>query len=252
MKHSGSRNGRDRGSFLLSYVGVRGRDREASTEGLTPDRLAGLVRGAHSISAASTMNADAQHAETEAAECARAATEAEAADESSDHELAVPVSAVTTDEGQSTAVVGDVGAADESSVVHLLALAQTLHDEYVSEGQNTRERLISEGQSRHDQVVSEASARQEELLKTGQATYDEFVSAGEAKHDALVAEAEALIADAQQKRAALLQELRSERSALQTEIEELRTFERDHRTRLKSYLKGQLNELAQTGDQETG
>src|SRR5664280_1813109 len=119
MKHSGSRNGRDRGSFLLSYVGVRGRDPEASTEGLTPDRLAGLVRGAYSTPAASTMNADAQHAETEAAERARAATEAEAADESSNHELAVPVSAITTDEGQSTAVVGDAGAADVGSVVDL-------------------------------------------------------------------------------------------------------------------------------------
>ena len=33
----------------------------------------------------------------------------------------------------------------------VLALAQKLHDEYVAEGQETRERLISEGQSRHDQ-----------------------------------------------------------------------------------------------------
>ena len=56
------------------------------------------------------MNADAQQAEPEAAERAKAATEA------------------------------------------VLALAQKLHDQYVAQGQETRQRLISEGQSRHDQV----------------------------------------------------------------------------------------------------
>ena len=93
----------------------------------------------------------------------------------------------------------------------MLALAQKLHDEYVTEGQETRERLISEGQSCHDQVVGEATARQEELLSTGQAKYDEFVSAGKAKHDELIAEAEALVVEAQQKRAEVLQGLGSER-----------------------------------------
>jgi hypothetical protein len=156
------------------------------------------------------MKADARQGEAEAAERAKAATEA------------------------------------------VLALAQKLHDEYVAEGQETRERLISEGQSRHDQVVGEATARQEELLSTGQAKYDEFVSAGKAKHDELIAEAEALVVEAQQKRAEVLAGLGSERGVLQKEIEELRTIERDHRARLKSYLEGQLIELEQTGADETG
>jgi 4-hydroxy-3-methylbut-2-enyl diphosphate reductase IspH len=133
----------------------------------------------------------------------------------------------------------------------VLALAQKVHDEYVAEGQATRERLISEGQSRHDEVVGEAAARQEELLSTGQAKYDEFVFAGKAKHDELIAEAEALVVEAQQTKAEVLQGLGSERGVLQKEIEELRTRERDHRVRLKSYLEGQLIELEQTGADET-
>jgi len=154
------------------------------------------------------MKADARQDEAEAAERAKAATEA------------------------------------------VLALAQKLHDEYVAEGQETRERLISEGQSRHDQVVGEAAAKQEELL-TGQVKYDEFVSAGKAKHDELIAEAQALVVEAQQKRAEVLQRLGSERSVLQKEIEELRTCERDHRARLKSYLEDQLIKLEQTGADKT-
>jgi len=137
---------------------------------------------------------------------------------------------------------GDAEAAERAKAATeaVLALAQKLHDEYVAEGQKIRERLISEGQSRHDQVVGEATARQEELLSTGQA-----------KHDELIAEAEAVIGEAQRNRAEVLQKLGSERSGLQKEIEELGTIERDHRSRLKSYLEGQLIKLEQTGADET-
>lgn len=241
--HGDFRNGHNRGSSLFPYVGVRESDLEGSTDVLPDDRLAALVSRLDSTPATRTMTTDPQRAEVEAE--------------------------VTKDEGRSAAEVDDAGAAGVGSAAGLLALAQKLHDEYVADGQNTRERLISEGQLRHDQVVGEATARQEELLSTGQAKHDQFVSVGEAKHDALIAEAEALmaeanaehqrlitearerstemVAEAQQKRAAIFQELGSERGLLQKKIEELRTFERGHRAHLKSYLEGQLTELEQSG-----
>jgi DivIVA domain-containing protein len=220
-------------------------------------------------------NADAQQVEAEAAERAKAATEA--ADEIAKSALAGAAPADTKDEGRGMAEVGDAGAAGLGSAAGVLALAQKLHDEYVSEGQDTRERLISEGQSHYDQVVGEATARQEELLSTGQAKYDEFVSVGGAKHDefvsvggakhdALIAEATAehehlitearesstgMVADAKQKRAEVLQALGHERSLLEKNVEELETFERDYRASLKSYFEGQLVELEQTGADET-
>ena len=54
-----------------------------------------------------------------------------------------------------------------------------------------------------------------------------------------------------QKKAEVLQGLGSERGVLQKEIEQLRTFEREYRARLKSYLEGQLIELEQAGADET-
>jgi hypothetical protein len=118
----------------------------------------------------------------------------------------------TKPEAQSPADVGDTGATGGGSAVRVLALAQKLHDEYVAEGQNTRKRLISEGQLRRD----------------------------------------ALIAEAQKKMAEMLQDLSNERSLMKKEIEGLRTFGRDQRTHLKSYLEGQLRELEQSGVDETG
>lgn len=150
----------------------------------------------------------------------------------------------------------------------VLALAQKLHDQYVSEGQDTRKRLINEGRSRHDQLVGEATQRKEDLLSTGQAKYDEFVSTGEAKQVALIAAAHVqvaeataeherlitearehsngMVAQAQQKRAEVLDGLGDERRFLQKEIDELRISKRDLRARQISYLRGQLSELEQT------
>jgi hypothetical protein len=61
-----------------------------------------------------------------------------------------------------------------------------------------------------------------------------------------------LVAETQRTRAELLQKLDSERGVLQKEIEEVRTFERNYRAHLQSYLEGQLIELGQTGTNETG
>src|SRR5665811_546997 len=98
--------------------------------------------------------------------------------------MANDVPAASKDEGRDSAGVGDA-ATDLGSAAGVLALAQKLHEEYVAEGQDTRQRLITEGQSRHDQIIGEATARQEELL-----------SAGQAEHDALIAEADVLKVEA--------------------------------------------------------
>ena len=196
----------------------------------------------------------AKEAKDAADKAAKAAKDdADAADKSAKSSLAAP--AVPKDEGHNAAA-------------GVLALAQKLHEEYVFEGQTTRERLISEGQAHHDKVVGEAVAKQEDLLSTGQAKHAELLSTGQAKHDTLIAEASArheqmitearerstgMVAEAQQKKTAVLQALGRERDLLQKKIDELRTFERDYRARLKSYLEGQLKELDQTGvDQAAG
>ena len=192
----------------------------------------------------------------------------DAADKSARSSLAAPAPAL--------AVIAAPAVSREqenAAAAGVLALAQKLHEEYVSEGQDTRQRLINEGQAHHDKVVGEAAAKQAELLSTGQAKHDEFLaigrskhaeflSTGQAKHDSLIAEASArheqmitearerstgMLAEAQQKKAAVLEALARERDMLEKKIDELRTFERDYRARLKSYLEGQLQELDHVG-----
>jgi len=85
----------------------------------------------------------------------------------------------------------------------MLALAQKLHDEYVRNGEQQRDRIISEAREHATRLVREAEDKQRQTLGS----------------------------------------LEQERSLLERKIDELRSFEREYRSRLKSYLEGQLREL---------
>lgn len=257
---------------MFSHGGVLHRDLEAPIDGQVPNPLIALIGSADLIPAAPMTNEDAQPAEGEAAEGEQTATEE--AGESATPAMAVTDDAAAGYEGPSM-VNGDVvDPTGLDSVAHMLAMAQQLHDAFVSEGREARERLISEGQTRHDRVVAEATAVQEELLSAGKAKYDEFVSSGGARHDALISEAETLlaeataehehlitearqrsadiVADAQQERAEAIRGLDEERLLRQKEIIELRTFERDLRAHLKNYFDTQLTDLERVGTNDAG
>jgi DivIVA domain-containing protein len=99
--------------------------------------------------------------------------------------------------------VGSVGSVDPSNTNNLLQLARRLHEEHVREGVEKRDALIAEGHATAARVVAEAEAKQRQQIST----------------------------------------LDQERAVLEHRIDELRTFEREYRQKLKNYIEGQLREL---------
>ena len=97
----------------------------------------------------------------------------------------------------------DVGAVDPSNTNNLLQLARRLHEEHVREGVEKRDSLIAEGHATAARVVADAEAKQRSQLNS----------------------------------------LDQERALLEHRIDELRTFEREYRQKLKGYIEGQLREL---------
>lgn len=89
------------------------------------------------------------------------------------------------------------------------------------------------------------------LIALAQRVHDEHVSEGERKRDELIAEAESratsIVGDAEKKRDDTLTSLETQKSDLQREIDTLQNFERQYRTRLKSYLTDQLRDLENSG-----
>ncbi|TQO18734.1 DivIVA domain-containing protein [Rhodoglobus vestalii] len=85
------------------------------------------------------------------------------------------------------------------------------------------------------------------LLQLARRLHEEHVREGVAKRDALIAEGQAsaagLVADAESEQRAQLGSLKQEREAIEARIDSLRSFEREYREKLKSYIEGQLHEL---------
>lgn len=189
--------------------------------------------------------------ETQLAAASGAAREQSSAKES-DEESTEPVEseqpAAVAEPEQASALPGTMDAAA------VIALAQRLHDEHVAEGQATRDRLVQEGNTHRDEAIAEAQARHDELLTIGQTRHDELISEAESRHAQLLDEANrqstSLVSDAEEQKASVLADLSTQRDTLQSQIDDLHTFERDYRSRLKSYIEGQLHDLESTAVEE--
>ena len=113
-----------------------------------------------------------------------------------------PVAAVIPEPARPSAAMDTAGQGPEAAA-GMLALAQKLHDEYVRNGEQTRDRIVGEAREHSTRLMREAEEKQRQTLGS----------------------------------------LEQERSLLERKIDELRAFEREYRSRLKSYLEGQLREL---------
>jgi DivIVA domain-containing protein len=91
------------------------------------------------------------------------------------------------------------------------------------------------------------------LLQMAQRTHDETVADARVKAEAMLTEAHnraaAMESDAAAKQRQTLAGLEADRANAQRKVDELRAFEREYRTRLKSYLEGQLTSLHHLGEE---
>lgn len=93
---------------------------------------------------------------------------------------------------------------DSAAATSMLALAQRLHDEYVSDGQAESERIVSEAQAEAAKIVAEADDNRNQVLA----------------------------------------QLDQERGSLEAKINELRSFESDYRRSLTDHLQSLLSEVS--------
>jgi DivIVA domain-containing protein len=96
----------------------------------------------------------------------------------------------------------------------MLQLALELHDKHVHEGETTRDKLSAEAEAKRDQMIDDAERTAKQLVE-----------------------------EAQKQRAEELRVLGEERSDLQFKIKDLRQFESEYRSTLRSYIQSQLRGL---------
>lgn len=111
----------------------------------------------------------------------------------------------------------------------LLADARAQADAMVSDARQTAETTVAEARQRADTMLADAQSRSESQLRQAQE------------------KADALQSDAERKHSEIMGTINQQRTVLEGRLEQLRTFEREYRTRLKTYLESQLEELGQRG-----
>ena len=96
-------------------------------------------------------------------------------------------------------------------------------------------------------VVQENAENATGVLALAQKLHDEYVANGKAESERLIAEAEVecnrIRKETEENRSRTVAKLEEVRSVMEHKISELRDFERDYRTRLKSYLESLLNNV---------
>ena len=127
--------------------------------------------------------------------------------------------------------------------MRLLALAQQTADQHVAEARAEADRLLAETRSTTETQLAEAKQSAETQVAEAQQRADQLDRESTAR-------AQQTVSDAEQRAQSITSQLEQRKAALERRLEELRTFEREYRTRLKSYLESQLRDLDASGRSE--
>ena len=132
----------------------------------------------------------------------------------------------------------------------------------LSLAQDTADRLTSTARAESDKLLADAHANAEQIVSEARYIADTTVNEARQRADAMLADAQSrsetqlrqaqekadiLQADAERKHTEVMGTINQQRTVLEGRLEQLRTFEREYRTRLKTYLESQLEELGQRG-----
>jgi DivIVA domain-containing protein len=121
------------------------------------------------------------------------------------------------------------------------------------EASSAAARLLEIATSNAEQLVHEAKSDADRIVVQARTQADRVGKDAQSKADKLTTEArkraQRLDAETEERREQMLGTLEREKQSLAAEIDELRAFEREYRSRLKSYFEAQLRALE--GDGET-
>jgi DivIVA domain-containing protein len=127
-----------------------------------------------------------------------------------------------------------------TQAVQMLALAQQTADQHLAQSKAEAERLVTEAQSSAEAMIAETNEKTSRQLADAESRARQL-------HEESSARASQALQDAEQRAATITAQFEQRKAALERRVEELRTFEREYRTRLKSYLESQLRDLDATG-----
>jgi len=143
------------------------------------------------------------------------------------------------------------GAPAHVQAARLLGLAQETADKLTTEARAEAANLRASAKAESEKLVSDAHAEADRLLSEAQGKSDTMVQEATAKAEALEQDsrtrAEAMDSEAQAKYSQVMSQLTEQRSTLEKKIDDLRIYEREYRSRLKTWINEHLSQLDDAG-----
>lgn len=145
------------------------------------------------------------------------------------------------------------GANEEHAMkaARVLSLAQDTADRLTGTAKTESEKMLADARANAEQIVSEARQTAETTVAEARQRADTMLADAQNRSESQLRQAQekadALQADAERKHSEIMGTINQQRTVLEGRLEQLRTFEREYRTRLKTYLESQLEELGQRG-----
>ncbi|GAB2756843.1 DivIVA domain-containing protein [Salinifilum aidingensis] len=146
---------------------------------------------------------------------------------------------------------GGSGGDHHVQAAKVLGLAQEMADRLTGEAKTEADGMLSEARTKSEQLLSEARTKSESMVNDARSRAETLLNDARTQAETLEQQARekasTLERDAQRKHAEVMGNITQEKNALEKKIETLRTFEREYRTRLQTYLESQLRELQDRG-----
>jgi DivIVA domain-containing protein len=143
---------------------------------------------------------------------------------------------------------------DTARASRMLALASETADRYVNEAKTQADQMVASAKTNSDRMLAEARAKSEQMVNEAKLRADSMINDARTRAETMEREARAKAAaldqDAERRHREVMGPLEEKRAGLERKIEELRTFEREYRTRFRSYLESHLRDLDTRGSAE--
>jgi len=142
--------------------------------------------------------------------------------------------------------------APEPAPVPVAAPVETIRVETVPDASNAAARLLEIATRNADELVEDAKNEADKIVGEARTKAERLEAESKAKADRVEAEArqrsQMLDQETSERRTQLFGDLEKERDKLNSEVETLRSFEREYRSRLKTYFSQQLEALDNGGE----
>jgi DivIVA domain-containing protein len=142
---------------------------------------------------------------------------------------------------------GDLGGDHHVQAAKVLGLAQEMADRLTAEAKSEADSMLSDARNKSEQLLSDARAKSDGLVNDARSRAETMLNDARTRSETLERQsrdkAAQLVGDAERKQTEIIGSITRDKSVLEKKIDELRTFEREYRTRLKTYLESQLRDL---------